>query len=108
MTRDEHLDLLKRDIAANLAARLEHHKRQERAARGKPVEFKLIWAGTPEEEIYLEAVIGEPHQEGAEETTQKPRAASIQPAGEYERHGQGGRGRGQRKAPAMGLSDQSD
>jgi hypothetical protein len=64
MTRDEHLDLLKRAIAANLAARLEHQKRQERAARGKPAEFKIFWAGDPEEKVYLETVNQGPHQEG--------------------------------------------
>jgi hypothetical protein len=37
LTREQHLNLLRRAIAANLDARHEHNKRQERANRGKPI-----------------------------------------------------------------------
>jgi hypothetical protein len=64
MTREEHLDLLRRAIAANLDAREEHDRRQARAAEGKPIELKWLTAdklmNTLEERLYLEAVIEDP------------------------------------------------
>jgi hypothetical protein len=64
MTQDEHVDLLKQAIAANLAARGEHDKRRDRAARGKPVELKIISAAqliaADPEKLHLDAVIEDP------------------------------------------------
>jgi hypothetical protein len=64
LTNEEHLAMLKKAIAANLAARVKHDIRQERDARGKAVEFKLICAAelmeADEDALYLESVIEDP------------------------------------------------
>jgi hypothetical protein len=66
MTHEQHLDLLKWAIAANLDARHKHDKRRERANRGKPIDLKAIdmtaWdlMSTPDDQLYLEAVSRDP------------------------------------------------
>ena len=64
LQKEEHLDLLKQAIAANLDARQEHAERQNRASSGMPPDLQLISAAilmeTPEEKLYLESVINDP------------------------------------------------
>jgi hypothetical protein len=64
LTGDDYLGLIKRAIAENLAARLDHDKRREKANRGK--EFKIeMWSaaalvGTPQEQLRLEDIVKDP------------------------------------------------
>lgn len=63
MTPEEHIDLLKQAIAANLKARRDHQRQLVRSSRG-PAILKSInlaqWAATPPEQLYLEDVIEDP------------------------------------------------
>jgi hypothetical protein len=64
LSDQDHLALLKRAIAANLDAREEHDRRQERAAQGKSGLLGIVTAAqleiTPIDQLYLKEVIDNP------------------------------------------------
>jgi len=64
MTKDEHLDMLKRAIITNLDARIEHDIRRKEAMAGGMPGIKLISGDdlivADEEGAYLESVISDP------------------------------------------------
>jgi hypothetical protein len=64
LSKTDHLEMLKRAIAANLAARTEHDKRQEEASQGEQPELTVISAahllGADDNWLYLDVVIRDP------------------------------------------------
>jgi hypothetical protein len=77
LQKEDHLDLLKQAIRANLDARRKHDKRRERATRGKPYDLRVICAAellsTPQEKLYLESVIEDPVRKALKNRSAWPR-----------------------------------
>jgi hypothetical protein len=77
LTKAEHISLLKLAIGANLAARVDHDRRQEAASRGRPCEIKVYSAadllGADDNRLYL-------GQKGVAQAAERAGAAPVQRA----------------------------